>query len=310
MKLNRKARRANKTRQSTTVDFTPQEQFRAFLDSPGKMYIVNLPGEKSTVIKVRDTDEQFFRHFCGQLTGVLGTEFQVIPATPVDAKFASTQDIAEQTSHDRMRQAEKRSASAEADLEAAIAHHPASKQRPAASTGRHHKADEPESVFDQLVAATTRADDETAKRVAAIEIAAARDQVAAAQDTLETANARLRAAYDAGGELHNRGVIERFTEQAGQAIAGQTESAKLARRFATATPQQSHNCANHWPDAAPGEKWRCHCGRAWEAEAFGELDIRWKPRPDISVDAARQDAIGDALRAADALNRSDRGRTT
>lgn len=238
MKLNRKQRRQRGTWRQPSPNDSPQQQFRDFLAAPGKMYIINLPGKKSTVMKVGEPDEPFFRMFCAQLQGVLGGEFQVIPATPLDAKLADTQMIAEDTAaatkrirvaRQRQERAEAQRAAAVDDLndalnaptldeqiDAAMDRHPAGKQR----GGRHHKP-EPDTTFDKLVNAGPVDSDEGARRLASMEIAAAQDQVARAQDQLEEANQRLRDAYDRGGELHNQSVLDKFSEQASEAVAEQ-----------------------------------------------------------------------------------------
>lgn len=244
--LNRKQRRARKQSKNWTPPTpadSPQEQFRKFLAAPGQLYIINLPGNRSTVMKVRDDDDQFFRFFCTQLAGVLGSEFAVIPATPVDAKMATTQEIAEQTGEAtrRVREARRRQEAAEDRVErakaeldgarqtiagerlnpdtvdalnAAMNRHPAGKQR----SGRH-RAPEPETTFDKIAGAGAVDDEDAKRRLASLEIAAAQDQVARAQDELEVANDRLRAAYEAGGELHNRHVLDKFAERAAERIA-------------------------------------------------------------------------------------------
>ena len=268
MKLNRKQRRSRERgnwRQPSPND-SPQQQFRDFLAAPGKMYIINLPGKKSTVMKVGETDEPFFRMFCAQLQGVLGGEFQVIPATPLDAKIADTQMIAEDTAvaSKRIRAARQRQAKAEAlraetddlndalndptldeQIDAAIDRHPAGKQRP--GSGRHRKA-EPDTTFDKLVAAGPVDSDEGARRLASMEIAAAQDQVARAQDQLEEANQRLRDAYDRGGELHNRSVLDKFSEQASQAFAEQAEQMSATQEVGKDGGQRANAWGNN-PDA-------------------------------------------------------------
>lgn len=232
MMLNRKARRAKKKNNwmQSSPTASPQEQLRAFLQAPGKMYIINLPGQKSTVMKVRAEDEQFFRFFCGQLTGVLGSEdFQVIPATPVDAQYASTQEIAEQTAAHpaRLREAQRRQDEAQrepqlhvvrddTELDASMNRHPAGKQR-----GGRHRAPEPDTTFDRFARGGVVRDEEDRRRIAAMEIAAAQDAAARAADALEAANERLREAYATGGELHNRAVLDRFAERAAEKIAEQ-----------------------------------------------------------------------------------------
>lgn len=226
MKLNRKTRRARGTWRRPSPTDTPQQQMKAFLKAPGKFHIVQLPEGKSFVVKVTDAEMPIFLTICQQLRGVLG-QCDAIPATPVEASVADTTEIAQQTGEAtrRIREARTRTEPATApaqtgqdDLNATIARHPAGKPR-----GGRHRANEPDTTFDRLVAAGPVDNDEGARRLAAMEIAAAQQQVAAAQDQLEAANERLRDAYDRGGELHNRSVLDRFAERAGQAIAEQPE---------------------------------------------------------------------------------------
>lgn len=196
---------------------------KAFLKSPGKFHIVQLPDEKSFVVKVTDAEMPIFLTMCQQLRGVLG-QCDAIPATPVDAHVATNQEIAESSaaSTKRIREARQRQDVASADvaaeereLKAARDRHPAGKRR---AGGRHAKP-ETETTFDQLMA-TADADDEAAKKqIARMEIAAAQDRVARVQDEMEKANEALRQAFERGGEIHNRAVIEKFAQQAGDAIA-------------------------------------------------------------------------------------------
>lgn len=301
--LNRKARRAKKNRRPFASD-SPADQMKAFLKQPGKFHIVQLPEQKSFVVKVTEAEMPLFLTICQQLRGVLG-HCEAIPATPVDASIADTQMIAEDSAQasKRIREARQRQAEAEHtpptlhvvreksdDELAAMERHPAGKQRPA---GGRHRAAEPETTFDKL-AAGNAVDEETRRRLASIEISAAQAEAARAQDAYEAANQRLRDAYANGGELHNRAVLDKFAEQAGQTIAEHTER---------------HQCEQ--PDAAPGDKFRCWCGQAWVAKEHGPLDIRWyhwperpdqrqNQRIDNAIDIARQDAINEALRQAGA----------
>lgn len=268
MMLNRKARRAKKQsswRRPSPTD-SPAQQMQALIQAPGKFHIVQLPEGKSFIVKPTDAEMPIFLTMCQQLRGVLGY-CEVIPATPVEAHVASAQELAEQTAGDpeRIRQAQARQNArtageraverfVEDELAAARARHPAGKQR----RGRH-AAPEPDTTFDQLM--TARSDDD-ARRLAAIELAAAQDQVARAQDQLEAANDRLRDAYERGGELHNRSVIEKFAERAGQAIA----------EADTGTAPQSNERVS---------------------EAFAQV-AQHRAR----IDTARQDAIEEALRQA------------
>lgn len=331
--LNRKARRAKKNCRPFASD-SPADQMKAFLKQPGKFHIVQLPEQKSFVVKVTEAEMPLFLTICQQLRGVLG-HCEAIPATPVDASIADTQMIAEDSAQasKRIREARRRQEQAEAEHAAPTLHvvreksdaerasmerHPAGKQRPA---GGRHRAVEPETTFDKLAAGAGPVDDDTRRRLAQIEIAAAQAEVATAQDAYEAANQRLREAYANGGELHNRAVLDKFAEQAGQAIAEHADVQPLCEHKtlhgptpdgewicnkcgATVTPVVTspatvttiHRCEQ--PNAAPGDKWRCWCGQAWEAEAHGELDIRWKRWPERSIDVERQAAIDAALRQA------------
>lgn len=338
--LNRKARRAKKNRRPFTSD-NPADQMKAFLKQPGKFHIVQLPEQKSFVVKVTEAEMPLFLTICQQLRGVLG-RCEAIPATPVDASIADTQMIAEDSAQasKRIREARRRQEQAEAEhaaptlhvvrekseLDDAIDRHPAGKQRPA---GGRHRAVEPETTFDKLAAGAGPVDDDTRRRLAQIEIAAAQAEAAAAQDAYEAANQRLREAYANGGELHNRAVLDKFAEQAGQAIAEHTDEVQPLCEHktlhgpgpegpwicnqcgATVTrlveSDSSHRCDQ--PDAAPGDRFRCWCGQAWVAKEHGPLDIRWEhwpERPDQrqnqqisnAVDIARQAAIDKALRQA------------
>ena len=238
MKLNRKARRARGTWRRPSPTDSPAQQMKAFLKAPGKFHIVQLPDEKSFVVKVTEDEMPIFLTMCQQIRGVLG-HCEAIPATPVEAHVADAQEIAQQTAESsrRIREARARQADHEtasnpcakpepSQVDAAMARHPAGKKRPAG--GGRHRAPEPDTTFDRLVAAGPADTDEATKRLAAMEIAAAQQQVATAQDQLEEANQRLRDAYDRGGELHNRAVIEKLAEQAGQAIAEQADDDSAA----------------------------------------------------------------------------------
>lgn len=330
--LNRKARRAKKTRRPFASD-NPADQMKAFLKQPGKFHIVQLPEQKSFVVKVTEAEMPLFLTICQQLRGVLG-HCEAIPATPVDASIADTQMIAEDTAQasKRIREARarqdaanpptlhvvrekteaeriaddlmtKRTASAPNGVDddallAAMERHPAGKGRPA--SGRHRAA-EPETTFDKFASGGVVHTDEERRRLASIEIAAAQAEAARAQDAYEAANQRLRDAYANGGELHNRAVLDKFAEQAGQAIA-EANSPEFP-------DSSAHRCDQ--PDAAPGDRFRCWCGQAWVAKEHGPLDIRWYHWPerpdqrqnrliDTAIDVARQDAINDALRQANA----------
>lgn len=239
MKLNRRQRRSKKnTVHRPDPSQSPQQQMKAFLKAPGKFHIVQLPDEKSFVVKVQDSEMGIFLTMCQQLRGVLG-HCDAIPATPVEASVADTNQIAQSAalSTKRIREARQRQGDAvehvyrsedelaaarmkrdEADVENARidAIHRSQK------SGRH-RAQVPETTFDRLVGSGADDSEEGAKQLAAMELAAAQDQVAAAQDKLEEANSRLRDAYERGGELHNRSVIERFAEKAGEAVAESVE---------------------------------------------------------------------------------------
>lgn len=241
MKLNRKARRAQKKGnwQRPTPDLTPQQQMKAFLDAPGKFHIVRLPDGKSFVVKVTDAEMPIFATICQQLRGVLGF-CEAIAATPVDAAVANTQQVAESSAEStkRIREARARIASIEESdlapdrdffdpasafrsataeklaagtLDAAVQRRPAGKQR-----GGRHRAPEPDTVFDQLAAGAD--DAEGRARLASIEIAAAQDAANAASDELEKANQRLRDAYERGGDIHNARVLDQMTEHAAEAV--------------------------------------------------------------------------------------------
>ena len=308
--LNRKNRRAKKNRRPLDSD-SPAAQMKAFLKQPGKFHIVQLAGDKSFVVKVTDAEMPLFVTICQQLRGVLG-HCEAIPATPVDASIADTQMIAEDSAQasKRIREARARQEQAEANAPAlhvvreksdaelaAMERHPAGKQRPA---GGRHRASEPDTTFDKFAnGGPVRSDDEKL-RLASIEIAAAQDEAARAQDAYEAANQRLREAYANGGELHNRAVLDRFAEQAGQAIAEHTDHVHTATNSPESPDSSPHRCKQ--PDGATlGQRWRCYCGQAWEAEAAG-----WKPwpsSPTVSadpspIDVARQEAIDKALRQA------------
>lgn len=239
MKLNRKSRRAQKNWRRPSPTDTPAQQFAAFLKAPGKMYAVELPDQKSFVVKVTEAEMPIFQTICQQLRGVLG-HCEARGMTPVEAHVANTQEVAQSAAEAtlRVRRARQRAqdatddaqqaaddlerartrretvAEADAALDASIRRHPAGKQR-----GGRHRAPELATTFDQLAALGADDSTEGVKRIAAIRIAAAQDQVAKAQDELERANSRLAEAIDTGGEIHNRDVIERFTQKASAAIA-------------------------------------------------------------------------------------------
>lgn len=256
MALNRRQRRARKDRRPHAGD-TPAQQMKAFLKAPGKLHIVQLPDDKSFVVKVTEREMPLFLTICGQLKAVLG-HCEAIPATPVEASVADANTIAQQTANEpaRLSAAQRRQDEAEAaraaaaevdealarkaaddadrhlavggdDVTAAInasmARHPAGKKRPAG--GRHAKP-EPDTVFDMLAGAGNafQDDDEATARIAAIELAAAQDAAARAQEAADAANARLAEVYERTGEIHNQRVLNRFTDAAGQAIAEQVEN--------------------------------------------------------------------------------------
>lgn len=238
MKLNRKSRRAQKNWRRPSPTDTPAQQFAAFLKAPGKMYAVELPDQKSFVVKVTEAEMPIFQTICQQLRGVLG-HCEARGMTPVEAHVANTQEVAQSAAEAtlRVRRARQRAQEAtehaehadddlerartrhqaDAALDASIRRHPAGKQR-----GGRHRAPELATTFDQLAALGADDTTEGAKRIAAIRIAAAQDQVAKAQDELERANSRLAEAIDTGGEIHNRDVIERFTQKASEIITEQT----------------------------------------------------------------------------------------
>lgn len=355
--LNRKARRAKKNRRPLDSD-SPADQMKAFLKQPGKFHIVQLAGDKSFVVKVTDAEMPLFLTICQQLRGVLGHCEAIpatpVDASIADTQMIA-EDSAQASK--RIREARARQERAESDdfhrcacgrtitaeqitchacagvasaanaptlhvvreksdaERAAMERHPAGKQRPA---GGRHRAPEPETTFDKLAAGAGAVDDDTKRRLAQIEIAAAQAEAARAQDAYEAANQRLREAYANGGELHNRAVLDKFAEQAGHAIAEHADVQPLCEHKtlhgptpdgewicnkcgATVTPvvtspatvNPTHRCEH--PNAAPGDKWRCWCGQAWEAEALGELDIRWCTWPERSIDVERQAAIDAAL---------------
>jgi hypothetical protein len=62
--------------------YTP-EQFQQWLDTPGRLFIVYLPGRKSFVIKVPDEQHQFFADIMRQLRLTLGPEVQAQSAVSV-----------------------------------------------------------------------------------------------------------------------------------------------------------------------------------------------------------------------------------
>lgn len=237
MALNRRQRRARKDRRPHAGD-TPQQQMRDFLKAPGKLHIVQLADDKSFVVKVTEREMPLFLTICGQLRAVLG-HCEAIPATPVDASVVDAVTHAQQTAGEptRLADAQRRQDAAEAarakatedsaaaagrlaaaELEASIARHPAGRKR----SGRHAKP-EADTVLDML-AAGADTDDDTTARIAAIELAAAQDDAARAQEAADAANARLAEVYERTGEIHNKRVIDRFTDAAGQAIADKVEN--------------------------------------------------------------------------------------
>ncbi|GAS94402.1 2,4-dihydroxyhept-2-ene-1,7-dioic acid aldolase [Mycolicibacterium canariasense] len=296
MALNRRQRRARVHHRPVAGD-TPSQQMKALLKQPGKFHIVELPEGKSFVVKVTDREMPLFTTMCLQLRGVLGY-CEVRGATPVDASIADIGTIARQTANDpaRLRIAQERTDAAaragcdnpdevltgnvtpdaDAELDAAIARHPAGKKR--ASGGRHAKP-EPDTVFDQLAAGA--GDEDTARRLAAMELAAAHDEVRKAGDALDDANRRLAEVYERAGELHNRHVLDKFTEQASEAISDKLDAPRY-------TPD----------DGPPYELGR----------DFTVADRYPAPAPDRidNIDTARQSAIDEALRQAHAdANRDD-----
>lgn len=276
MALNRRQRRARKDRRPHAGD-TPQQQMRDFLKAPGKLHIVQLADDKSFVVKVTDREMPLFLTICGQLRAVLG-HCEAIPATPVDASVVDAVTHAQQTAGEptRLADAQRRQDAAEAarakaakesasaadqaaadELAASIARHPAGKKR----TGRHAKP-EADTVLDML-AAGADTDDDTTARIAAIELAAAQDDAARAQEAADAANARLAEVYERTGEIHNKRVIDRFTDAAGQAIADKVENDGLTPM----NPQWEVHGPGRWtiddspdPDAAIVEH-RMRCPR-------------------------------------------------
>lgn len=67
--------------QTTFMDAT---QFQDWIASPGKIYIVYLPGQKSFVVKVTDQHHDFFIAIIKQLRMQLGGEVQAAAAVAVD----------------------------------------------------------------------------------------------------------------------------------------------------------------------------------------------------------------------------------
>lgn len=61
------------------------EQLKEWIDAPGTIYIVYLPGQKSFVIKVPDEQHPFFVEFMRHLRKQLGNEVQAQSARPVEA---------------------------------------------------------------------------------------------------------------------------------------------------------------------------------------------------------------------------------
>ena len=315
MALNRRQRRARKDRRPHASD-TPQQQMRDFLRAPGKLHIVQLPDEKSFVVKVTEREMPLFLTICQQLRAVLG-QCDAIPATPVDASVADAQTIARQTANDpqRIADAQRRQNEAEqaraaasagkatadefaADLAASIARHPAGKKR---SGGRHAKP-EPENTFDKFAATQDKV------RAASIELAAAQDAAARAQEAADAANARLAEVYERTGEIHNQRVLGAFTEAAGQAIAeheqepsqaiAEHEQEPRARDFIDTEVRRS------WAGDGPYIEARATEGPGSEP-IWPQYDITGpgKHRIDYTgtvdttpIDQARQAAIDEALR--------------
>lgn len=60
-------------------------QLQEWIDAPGTIYIVYLPGQKSFVIKVPDEQHPFFVEFMRHLRKQLGNEVQAQSARPVEA---------------------------------------------------------------------------------------------------------------------------------------------------------------------------------------------------------------------------------
>ncbi|MCV7255664.1 hypothetical protein H7J86_26215 [Mycobacterium hackensackense] len=316
MALNRRQRRARADRRPYVGD-TPQQQMKALLKQPGKFHIVNLPDQKSFVVKVTDREMPLFLTICGQLKGVLG-HCEVTAATPVDATVADAGMIARQTSNDpvRLKLAQDRTDAAdEAEIDASMARHPAGKKRPAG--GRHAKP-EPDTVFDQLTSGTDE------RRLAAMELAAAQDAARAASDALDAANARLAEVYERSGELHNRHVLDKFTEQAGEAISvklGTATAAELCGEpvrecsnpecpgcTCSIAPPCSH-CVDHGCSLPVGHDDEClyrytpDDGPEYQLGRDIVLGDRYPaPEPDRidNIDTARQSAIDEALRQAHA----------
>ncbi|MCV7230688.1 hypothetical protein [Mycolicibacterium komossense] len=304
--LNRKQRRAKKitARRPSPTD-TPAKQFAAFLKQPGKIYAVKLPDEKSFIVKVTEAEYPIFATICSQLNAVLGF-CEVQGMTPVEAHVADVEEVAQSSAEStrRIREARARQEAAEehltnarrdasnsrskldtAEVDASMARHPAGKKRPA---GGRHRADEPDTTFDRLVASGVVDNNEGAAQLAALEIAAAQDEVNRKADDLETANQRLRDAYERGGEIHNQRVLDGFTEKAGQAIADQAEQIETdnpPKEFQPNVtpfrpqPGRGHDCGandDYW-QGAPGDIHICRvCDARWIAVEDGPLDIRWE----------------------------------
>lgn len=68
--------------QTTTMT---ADQFQAWLDAPGTIYLVYLPAEKSFAIKVPAEQHKFFVEFMRQLRKQLGADVKAQSATPVEA---------------------------------------------------------------------------------------------------------------------------------------------------------------------------------------------------------------------------------
>lgn len=115
MKLNRRRRNQQQPISSSTA---PTRQFKQLLRQRGEFYIVLLPDEKSFVVKVTDDQLPFFATICQQLKGTLGY-CQAVHATPVEARPATAQQIAEQTSIPNVLRARAQAAAARAQAAAA-----------------------------------------------------------------------------------------------------------------------------------------------------------------------------------------------
>lgn len=302
MRLNRKSRRAQRNTRRPQAGQTPAQQMQAFLAAPGKFHIVQLPDQKSFVVKVTDAEMPIFLTICQQLRGVLG-HCEAIPATPVEASVADVNQIAQSSAEStkRIREARARQAKPELhvvkddpEIDAAMNRHPAGKR-----SGRH-RAPDTETTLDALMATGPTDPTEAAKRAAAMEIAAAQQQAAIAADAMEEANQRLRDAYANGGELHNRTVLDNWAKRAEQTIAEQAE------------PTESNNASRSSTPNVAIREWCCHtpltgphvAGCAYEPQPHEPLDYT---APVNVIDTARQDAINNALRQANNEGTTDAG---